>query len=680
MIESLVSILGQLGFLLVELLDGLLVVFVLSLHLLHVLLVSLLEIIVLELPLETSILWVGGLLGVSIVEVVLVSGHELLELLVPSWSKIELLHNLVRNVGEVQENNDHVRLLVSNALGIGVEFSLVVQDLLFTLVILNELLSLIDEGTNVVEHGGVLWIGENLIPWGSLDGLLRNASLVQGVDSVWIVDAEIIVVLHVLVLKHKFVGLRELNRLEEVWQVFVNLDLLGLKGESPLHEVVSEDLLDGNQEDGSHAKQENWRGPVNTEGCEMLRLHVITCGVLVRPFVHEDLWVGEHPVSIKEKEDWGPLEHLNAVVGELVVKGWWLLHLEGDNESLAQVLVEEVKGSDWEEEWHTNSVHHGDIDDIEDTSVLEMHKVVGTTVEQLVLSHRGLLGDVWVVLELLIELLLDLWDQESSSKGDVWHDRVDKHGLNDFHSDIGIPDWDVIIVWTSDVLGDEIWLMLGHVTVDNEEEQTSVEELGVEHSVSNRSELLRVCVLSYPSNERNNGVLEDQVDSNNDESNGLSKDLRIDHIGEISLAHWLGDSGSVSKKTSVSSLEVVTKIFLVLAEALHGSGVVSWLLSLLVLVIGDELGHGIIQPGIFGKRFILILDCLALDNWVLELGGIAGLGAEEDNAGGSGKHENDDEVDDESLVSSLVWLVLSILPNDIGWLRGFLDLDFSGKE
>ena len=59
--------------------------------------------------------------------------------------------------------------------------------------------------------------------------------------------------------------------------------------------------------------------------------------------------------------------------------------------------------------------------------------------------------------------------------------------------------------------------MLSEVGIDDQQKQTGVEELGIEHSIGNGSELLRVGIFSDPSNESNDSILKNKIDSNNDE-------------------------------------------------------------------------------------------------------------------------------------------------------------------
>jgi hypothetical protein len=208
--------------------------------------------------------------SMSVLEFALVLIHECLELDLPAWLEVEFwIHDdRVWDVGKIEKDHDHIRLLISDSLAFLLNFAIVVFDV--TLIILNQLFSLINEGSDVIEEGSILWIGQNLIPWSALDGFLWNASLLELFNGIWIINADTEVILHVVVLDDELLGLRKSNGLEEVWKIFINLNFLLLKSESPFHQVVGKDFLDENKENGSHAHEKDWRCPVDSELWEVL--------------------------------------------------------------------------------------------------------------------------------------------------------------------------------------------------------------------------------------------------------------------------------------------------------------------------------------------------------------------------------------------------------------------------
>lgn len=236
------------------------------------------------------------------------------------------------------------------------------------------------------------------------------------------------------------------------------------------------------------------------------------------PNVFKDLSVAQHPVSIEEHQHRSKLKKAKSVDCQLVVEGWWLLHEECHNDSFTDILVDEVESSDWEENRHADSVHHGDEDDVQDTRVLEVNDIVLSTVKVLVRSHGCLLGGVQVMdLEFPVKSSDHEWDHEGSRQANIWQDCVDHHCLHNFVSNVRIPVWHVVIEWTLDIFGEDSWLMLSHVSIDQQDQDTSVEELGNEHSIGNGSKLLTVGVLSHPGDSFDDHSLQNQVDGDDDE-------------------------------------------------------------------------------------------------------------------------------------------------------------------
>jgi len=131
-----------------KILNALLVVRVISLLLVHELAVSFLKICILEFPLETLVFRIRTL--VLRVEFFLVSSHELHESFMPSLVKVDVSNDRVWNICQVKKEYDHVRLFMSDLLAALDHLTIVIQKV--HLVILNELFSLLDEGTDVVEQ------------------------------------------------------------------------------------------------------------------------------------------------------------------------------------------------------------------------------------------------------------------------------------------------------------------------------------------------------------------------------------------------------------------------------------------------------------------------------------------------------------------------------------------------
>lgn len=160
--------------------------------------------------------------------------HVLLEFLLPSWSEIDLLANLVRDVGKVQADHDHIRLLPSRSFAdIGHLSSFLFGNILITVAIFKELFSLLDVSSNIVERFFISEVGGDLVPWSALHGLVRHSSCVKHLNCVWVIWLETEVILHVVVLLNKLISIDQLDRFEEVWKVLINLEFPFGHGETP---------------------------------------------------------------------------------------------------------------------------------------------------------------------------------------------------------------------------------------------------------------------------------------------------------------------------------------------------------------------------------------------------------------------------------------------------------------
>jgi hypothetical protein len=59
--------------------------------------------------------------------------------------------------------------------------------------------------------------------------------------------------------------------------------------------------------------------------------------------------VGQHPVPIKQKQNWTPIKQLDGILGQFVVQHRRLLDLIGYNKALTYILIAEVERSNRKE-------------------------------------------------------------------------------------------------------------------------------------------------------------------------------------------------------------------------------------------------------------------------------------------------------------------------------------------
>jgi len=366
------------------LLNGFSVIGFLSVHKVNVVV---LEPLVLELPL------LAGLL----LEFSLVFVHVLLEFSLPSWLEVDLLHNLIWDVGDVEEDHDHVRLFSSQHLALfsHVAMLFVAVNELFWVAIFDQLFSLLSEGADVGESICIEIVGQNLVPRSALDGFLGNDRCIQNANGVWVSSLEAVVVHQVLVLHDDLISLRKLNAFVKVRKILVHTNTLVAHLETPFCKRLFEDLLENVNANRVNSKDGRWSGPGNMSLEEMLRLHWLRGVTDVGPDVPEHLHVADHPASVNEEEQWGKSQTLDTVLRQLVIHGCWSLHVPGNNHSLSYILVEVVDSGNWEEGWHSHTVHHRDIGDIEHTGVLEVDNVVSSTPDRLEFGHGSGFGLIW---------------------------------------------------------------------------------------------------------------------------------------------------------------------------------------------------------------------------------------------------------------------------------------------
>ena len=108
--------------------------------------------------------------------------------------------------------------------------------------------------------------------------------------------------------------------------------------------------------------------------------------------VGQKLLVGGHPVAEDHVKERSELELVEDIVGEaLIVHGGHDVSVE-EHDLLSDVKHEEGEHGNWEQDGHTETVHHSDEHDGQDGRVLVMHEVLGTSVGGNVALDRGALG------------------------------------------------------------------------------------------------------------------------------------------------------------------------------------------------------------------------------------------------------------------------------------------------
>lgn len=180
----------------------------------------------------------------------------------------------------------------------------------------------------------------------------------------------------------------------------------------------------------------------------MTRFHAFSLALNWVVLVHKDLSVADHPVAVKQHQHWSEPQHFQRVDSKLVVESRRLSHSPGNNCSLAHVLVEEVDGSNHEQQRHSHSVHASDVNNVQDVGVLEVNHIFATAVQKFVLSHRSLSGHINVFTELAVPHSLESRHNEGSCKTSIRQEGVDQHRSHDLGAYVLVP-WRVVVVEVS---------------------------------------------------------------------------------------------------------------------------------------------------------------------------------------------------------------------------------------
>lgn len=171
-----------------------------------------------------------------------------------------------------------------------------------------------------------------------------------------------------------------------------------------------------------------------------------------------------------------------------------------------------------------------------------MDDVAATRVQLFVHSHWGLFGNIDIWSEFSIKLSLDGWDYESHGQPRVWKNSLYHHSLNKFHADVGVPLWHIVIEWPLEVFSNKLWIMLCHISINQQEKETRIEELSKKHTICNTGQLLGFGVLFHPSDQTNNCNFQNLIKSNDHEWNSRSKYFCFQIVCMVILANGLAIS------------------------------------------------------------------------------------------------------------------------------------------
>jgi hypothetical protein len=108
----------------------------------------------------------------------------------------------------------------------------------------------------------------------------------------------------------------------------------------------------------------------------------------------------------------------------------------------------------------------------------------------------------------------------------VWHDTLYQIGSDNLEADVYEPLRVVVIERTFKGLPKLSRIVLTHIGIHNQYDESGVEKLTNESAFYDTRLLLTYCIFSDPANESHNDLLDNRINGNNYNGNGKSENLR----------------------------------------------------------------------------------------------------------------------------------------------------------
>lgn len=144
---------------------------------------------------------------------------------------------------------------------------------------------------------------------------------------------------------------------------------------------------------------------------------------------------------------------------------------------------------------------------------------VAAYVNSLVVLHRGALGFEHIERETSVHSTEEQRPYDCVYEVEVRHDTLKEHGQANLETDINEPKWLVVVMWSFHELRECLGLMLGQIGIGNQNDETSVKELGHEQRSHHPTLLLGERVVANAPDEEHHSVSEYDVHAYNNERN-----------------------------------------------------------------------------------------------------------------------------------------------------------------
>jgi len=148
-----------------------------------------------------------------------------------------------------------------------------------------------------------------------------------------------------------------------------------------------------------------------------------------------------------------------------------------------------------------------------------MHNIFSSWPNFFVCSHRSLFSNVSIFSPFHVHLSMQERKTPSHSKLNEWHTCVNAHSFKNNETNIRIPHWVVIIIWSMEDICDKVRWMFSQVGIGNSKQKTCIQEKYNENTVGDRAKHFRFSSFFNPSKQFGDNHLEDNIDSDNNERN-----------------------------------------------------------------------------------------------------------------------------------------------------------------
>jgi len=230
--------------------------------------------------------------------------------------------------------------------------------------------------------------------------------------------------------------------------------------------------------------------------------------------IGEELDVRSHPVSKGKIEERSIGEESQHSVVEFVIIGGRLSVAVVDHEFLDSVKKTDLNNCHWEENWKTWSIQESDEGDVEERRVLVMDVINWSRVEVDVLLESDLLGRVLAAVDdVSVENSVEHSQSPVHEELNNGPSNIEDHCID--HGVANIIEPHLVKVSYSTIKEEsKECTLFWHVGIAKEEENSSVEELHNEDSISDETSLFWLIGLSNVHDELNDEESQDVVNSN----------------------------------------------------------------------------------------------------------------------------------------------------------------------